>query len=120
VTEVVAEIVAAAGRGVRVDLILETAAQDGGTLHGPDQRRSCVREAARLRDLLTPARQLHAKIIAADSATALVSSANLTGGALADNIEVGVILRSPDVVGRIVRHFDALMSPRAGVLETLH
>jgi phosphatidylserine/phosphatidylglycerophosphate/cardiolipin synthase-like enzyme len=62
---------------------------------------------------------LHAEIVAADAATALVSSANLTDRALADNIEVGVILRSPEVVERIVRHFNALMSPQAGVLEPL-
>ncbi|MFE7756296.1 phospholipase D-like domain-containing protein [Streptomyces sp. NPDC057429] len=36
---------------------------------------------------------LHAKVIAADRRVALLGSANLTGRALTDNVEIGVILR---------------------------
>ncbi len=60
---------------------------------------------------------LHAKVIAADERVALIGSANLTDKALAVNLELGVIIRDPEIVGRIVRHFRALMQPGAGVLE---
>jgi phosphatidylserine/phosphatidylglycerophosphate/cardiolipin synthase-like enzyme len=53
----------------------------------------------------------------ADQEVALVGSANLTGKALASNLELGVILRDPDVVRRIVRHFLFLMKPGTGPLQ---
>ena len=48
---------------------------------------------------------------------ALLGSANLTDKALAHNLEIGVLIRDPDVVRRIVRHFQSLMKPGAGPLE---
>lgn len=60
---------------------------------------------------------LHAKLVAADERVALLGSANLTDKALADNIELGVIVRDPDVVRRMVGHFRSLMNPRTGPLE---
>jgi phosphatidylserine/phosphatidylglycerophosphate/cardiolipin synthase-like enzyme len=63
---------------------------------------------------------LHAKLVAADERIALLGSANLTDKALAVNLELGVIIRDPDVVSRIVRHFRSLMEPGAGPLEPIH
>ena len=130
VAEVITELAAAADRGIHIDLVLESTANDGGTLHGATGAAAAF---ARLRGNATfwhwPAHRrpaaassraaLHAKLIAADSTIALVSSANLTDRALAHNIEVGIILRSPDVVARITRHFKALMDPDIGPLQPL-
>jgi phosphatidylserine/phosphatidylglycerophosphate/cardiolipin synthase-like enzyme len=60
---------------------------------------------------------LHAKLMAADEKVAVVGSANLTDRALADNIELGVIIRDPHAVERVVRHFRSLMKPGIGPLE---
>jgi phosphatidylserine/phosphatidylglycerophosphate/cardiolipin synthase-like enzyme len=130
VAEVVTELLAATGRGIRVDLVLEDATQDGGTLRGTTGAADAF---ARLRGAATfwqwpaarraasgnPRAALHAKLITADTTLALVSSANLTDRALAHNIEVGVILRDPDTIDRINRHFAALMGPATGVLAPL-
>ena len=62
---------------------------------------------------------LHAKLVAADERVALLGSANLTDKALAVNLELGVIIRDPGTVRRIVRHFRSLMEPGAGPLEPL-
>ena len=62
---------------------------------------------------------LHAKLVAADERVALLGSANLTDKALALNLELGVIIRDPEVVRRMVRHFRSLMRPGVGVLQSL-
>ena len=62
---------------------------------------------------------LHAKLVAADQRVALLGSANLTDKALALNLELGVIIRDPEVVRRMVRHFRSLMQPGNGVLQSL-
>ncbi|WP_353962906.1 phospholipase D-like domain-containing protein [Streptomyces sp. NBC_01571] len=60
---------------------------------------------------------LHAKLIAADRHTALLGSANLTDRAPTDNIELGVALRDPGVVGPLVDHFRWLISPENGIMR---
>ncbi|WP_347404745.1 phospholipase D-like domain-containing protein [Micromonospora sp. WMMD1102] len=63
---------------------------------------------------------MHAKIIAADRRAALITSANLTDRALSSNLEVGVVLRDPEPVRRLVAHFTALMDAQSGPLERVH
>lgn len=130
VAEVLRELVAAAGRGVHIDLVLEEAHADGGALRG---QAGAAAAFSILRDQATfwhwPAHQrptsgnsraaLHAKLVAADTSTALISSANLTDRAMSTNLEVGVVLRDPDVVSRLVAHFTALMAPDNGTLQPL-
>ncbi|MEU1603113.1 DISARM system phospholipase D-like protein DrmC [Micromonospora matsumotoense] len=130
VTAVVDELVAAARRNVHVDLVLESSVEDGGALRG---RLGASVAFAALRDLATfwhwPAHRrstggtsrpaLHAKLIAADDRCVLISSANLTDRALTHNLEVGVVLRNPDLVRKLVAHFTALMRAPAGPLERL-
>lgn len=128
VAEVIAELARAAERGVRVDLVLETSTADGGTLDGPGAaaafRTLRGRDGVRFwhwprerRPVLDRSRaSLHAKLIAADERSALLGSANLTDRALAENLEIGVVLREPSAVRSLVRHFRALMRPGSGPL----
>lgn len=53
---------------------------------------------------------LHAKVYVADNHTAVVTSANLTAGGLANNFEYGVILNDPEVVTFIRRDLDQYAS----------
>lgn len=113
-TRMVEELAAAAGRGVVVDVLLEdkTGALDDFKApfarmtdrvrlwHWPKERRGANGRAS-----------MHAKVVAADQGLALVGSANLTGHALHHNIEVGVLVRDPEQVERLVEHFGALMGP---------
>jgi len=128
VSEVVGELKKAADRGVRIDLVLESTADQGGTLQGRVGAAAAFEAIRRDANFwVWPARSrpaagasraaLHAKLIAADESVALLGSANLTDKALAINLELGVIIRDPDTVGRIVSHFRSLMQPGAGVLE---
>ncbi|MDF5755568.1 DISARM system phospholipase D-like protein DrmC [Spongiactinospora sp. TRM90649] len=123
VAEVVRELVAAAGRGVRIDLVLEGAVEDGGTLRAKTSPFQVLRPFATF--WAWPDRPavggsipaLHAKVVVADESVALLGSANLTDRALAHNLEVGVVLRDPEAVGRLARHFRALMRPDTGPLR---
>jgi phosphatidylserine/phosphatidylglycerophosphate/cardiolipin synthase-like enzyme len=47
---------------------------------------------------------MHAKIVAVDATTALITSANLTRRAAGDNLEVGVLIRGGDIPERLARH----------------
>jgi putative cardiolipin synthase len=127
VTEVVRELMQAGVRGVHIDLVLESTAAQGGTLHGGVEASAAfaaIREyvnfwiwPAEHRPVINGSRAaLHAKLIAADKRVALVGSANLTDKALAANLELGVILRDPATVGQITHHFQWLMSPAAKML----
>lgn len=128
VAEVARELAIAARRGVCVDLILEGTAEKGGTLRGravAAQTFEDLRPVAEFwawTDRSTaggsvPA--LHAKVVAADEDIALIGSANLTDRALAYNLEIGVILRDPDAVRRLVGHFRSLMKPEDGPLRPI-
>ena len=130
VTEVVHELARAARRGVRIDLVLETTVEEGGTLRGPIGAVAAFQAIRRNATFWTwPAAQrpavgasraaLHAKLVAADERVALLGSANLTDKALALNLELGVIVRDPDIVRRLVRHFRSLMKPGVGPLEPI-
>jgi putative cardiolipin synthase len=122
VADVVRELERAAQRGVRIDLVLESTVEHGGTLHGtlgPSAAFETLRQRATFwtwpadrRPVVGASRAaLHAKVVASDERIAFLGSANLTDKALAYNLEVGVIIRDPDVVRRIVRHFRSLMKP---------
>ena len=52
--------------------------------------------------------RLHAKVYAADGATAIVTSGNLTGGGLRFNHEYGVLIRDPTGAARIHADIDSL------------
>jgi cardiolipin synthase C len=128
IADVINELEQATRRGVRIDLVLESTAAHGGTLHGTVEASAAfqaIRDYARFwvwpadhRPVVGTSRAaLHAKLVAADEHIALVGSANLTDKALASNLELGVVVRDPAVVRRMVRHFRALMNPGIGPLE---
>lgn len=130
VADVVHELRLAAGRGVDIDLVLESTTASGGTLHGTVEASAAfspVRSDAKFwvwpaenRPVVHGSRAaLHAKLIVADERIALVGSANLTDRALASNLELGVIIRDPDVALRIDRHFRSLMRPGSGILQRI-
>ncbi|MDA8045304.1 MAG: DISARM system phospholipase D-like protein DrmC [Actinomycetota bacterium] len=52
---------------------------------------------------------LHAKLIVVDRSIALVGSANLTGRAMTDNLECGVLLRGGPEPSAIVAHLEGLV-----------
>lgn len=110
---------AAAQRGVIVDIVLETAKDKGGALSF-DQLPAFTR-LDRVRVWHWPADKrpkaggsLHAKAIVADDAVALVTSANLTGHALAHNIELGLLVHDRAAASGIAAHVAGLM--REGTL----
>lgn len=61
--------------------------------------------------------RVHAKLLVADRAAAIIGSANLTAGGLENNYEYGLRLSSPDASGRIADHVDAY-STLAGVVTS--
>ncbi|KAB2912391.1 MAG: hypothetical protein F9K30_20830 [Dechloromonas sp.] len=60
-------------------------------------------------------RNLHAKFVVADEREAIVTSANLTGGGLDKNIEMGVRFNDLKIVKSLVHHFDALWAKAATI-----
>jgi phosphatidylserine/phosphatidylglycerophosphate/cardiolipin synthase-like enzyme len=60
---------------------------------------------------------LHAKCVVVDGHTALVGSANLTEAAQQRNIEIGLLVRAPDVAHALETHVDGLI--RLGFLKAL-
>ncbi len=106
----------AAGRGVAIDLVLETEGDSKGELK---------QDAAEAFDALAgiaafwvwPAASrppaggvLHAKAAIRDTSAALVTSANFTGRALERNMELGLLITGGPVPRRLADHFDALMA----------
>lgn len=122
VGEIGAALAAAADRGVRCRLILETADDSAGRLTH-DAAEAFANLSGRVAFYTWPADQrpvgvsaaLHAKGVIADGHVAFITSANLTGAALDHNLEVGVLVRGGSVPRRLSEHFLALMG--AGVLR---
>lgn len=110
----VEELTAAAERGVVVDVLLE---EKTGALKAFKTPFAHITDQVRLwrwpqeRRGVNGSASMHAKLVAADTVKALVGSANLTGHALHHNIEVGVLVRDPGQVKRLVGHFRSLMTP---------
>lgn len=121
---VVKELGAAAARGVIIRLILETGEKEGGTLTiGAAAAFKSLREKVSFyvwptakRPALEKGRAaLHAKAVIADGHSAFVTSANLTGHAIAENMELGLLITGGVVPRRLGGHFRQLISD--GVLE---
>lgn len=121
-------LVAAAARGVRIRIALETPNESAGRIDydtvrslGPEVVRHAELyiwpEDKRERDAAGNLGALHAKCAVADRHLLFVSSANLTGHALALNMELGVMVRGGALPGDVVTHFDRLIE--RGVLQRI-
>lgn len=119
VEAIVNELIRAADRGVGIRLILETDEIGGGTLTvDAADAFSALRKVAGF--YVWPAEKrpalehgkasLHAKAAVADDHTALVTSANLTGHALTQNMELGLLVRGGPIPKRLAAHFQQLMN----------
>jgi phosphatidylserine/phosphatidylglycerophosphate/cardiolipin synthase-like enzyme len=101
-------------RGVEIRLVLETTEDSGGALTiGAGEAFASVKGIAQFWAWPLERRpggaKLHAKAAMADETAAMVASANLTGAALDDNIELGLLVRGGPVPQKLARHFMALM-----------
>lgn len=111
----IAALAAALDRGVDVTVLLERHA-DNPTYRGAGDTfvdlplRRWVWPA----DRRPPGAALHAKIAVVDRRVALLGSANLTGRALADNLECGVLIRGGPLPEAVAAHLWSLRY--AGIL----
>lgn len=110
--EVADALRAAVKRGCTVDAVFETEEDSGGAYSGPSTPFASVDGMRRWR--WPPAKRdehakLHAKLLIADGARALVGSANLTHPALHRNLEAGVLIRDPVVAAAYEQHIRGLM-----------
>ncbi len=111
---VIAALDAAVARGVRVNLILESAENltGGGGAHAYAKYRIYHWPLDRR---VPPEAKLHAKAVIIDGRDVLLTSANMTKAAYDKNIELGVLCRGGGVAQQVQRHFDALIA--RGVLQ---
>lgn len=126
VAAVVEALRAAAARGVVVRLVLESVIESKGKLsHDAKQAFDALGNTVSFyvwpAELRVSAHgghaSMHAKCAVADRRTAFVTSANLTGAAMTDNMELGLVVRGGDVPQRIADHFEALIA--TGTLRQL-
>ncbi len=123
VPEIVAALKAAGERGVRLNLVLESAEESAGQLQFDhlEALKKALPEGTRF--LVWPADRrprredgrfgaLHAKCSVADGRRLFVSSANLTEFALSLNMEMGLLVESEAIAGRVERHFSELAANR--------
>lgn len=120
IPELVAALVDACARGVKVTIVLESPTESAGKV-GFDMVGALGRDVARHATLYTwPADRrpetpagtrasLHAKCAVCDARQLLVSSANLTEFGLTLNMELGLLVRGGDVPLRVQRHFEQLI-----------
>jgi cardiolipin synthase len=117
VNDLVTALQAAHGRGVDIRFVLETAEASGGALSF-DASGAFAALVGQARFYVWPAAQrppggkLHVKAAIADEHAALVTSANLTGAALDENMELGLLVRGGAVPRRLSRHFMTLIDER--------
>lgn len=119
---VLAALIAARSRDVRVAVVVETLQGAGGALSGAEPAAAFHSvPGVELWHWAPAARpegaRMHAKIAVADRAALLVSSANLTQAGADTNIEAGLLVRGGVAPQRAVEHVDRLIAD--GVLARL-
>jgi cardiolipin synthase len=115
VPALVSALQSARQRSVLVRLILESTADSAGALtHDGAAAFESLRESVELYvwpiEKRPAGSRLHAKVAVADGETAFVTSANLTGHALDQNLEVGVLISGGQTPRRLMDHFHALIA----------
>ena len=120
IPDVARALLASAGRGVRITLILESAVASSGkvsfeSIEGLGAEVAGVSEVyvwpmdQRERDANGHYGSLHVKCALADDARLLVSSANLTGHALNLNMELGVLITGGSLPRQVGEHLRGLV-----------
>jgi len=119
-------LLAAEARGVKLNFVLESKEESGGKVTfdaalalGPLAERATVFVwplEERPRDAQGRRGALHAKCAVADDEVLFVSSANLTGFALALNMELGLLISGGELPGKVAGHFGELVAN--GVLQS--
>jgi cardiolipin synthase len=101
-TSIRAALQTARNRGVTVRVLLAATSEipENGTT-----ATTLTQSGIAVRTLANPT--MHAKVIIADGAAALVGSHNMSATSLRDNREVGLIVREPVAVGPVVSQFTA-------------
>ena len=113
-------ILAAAQRGAKIDICAESSTEDGGRIdRSPIESLGAeILDCARVfiwprdkRPMIVPGKfaSLHAKCAVADGRTLFVSSANLTGSAMAVNMELGVLIQGGAQPRQVEEHFQRLI-----------
>jgi phosphatidylserine/phosphatidylglycerophosphate/cardiolipin synthase-like enzyme len=113
-------LVAAAARGVRIQLVVETSDESEGAMTYDTVRSLHPIITANATVYVWPLDQrprseggrpglLHAKCAVADGVHLFVSSANLTGQALTNNMELGLLLRGGHLPADVHTHFQRLI-----------
>lgn len=113
--KVYSAIRAAIDRGVKVSFLTEASKEQGGSLDvdPAEKLKAKFPEADFYRwdnPSATSASVVHAKCAIADEDKALVTSANLTGAAMDNNMELGLMISGRKVAGRLSAHFAALVT----------
>jgi len=109
---------AAAKRGVRIRLMLETKHDSGGRL-GVDASAAFATLRGIAEFYAWPIQQrstggvLHAKFALIDERVAFVTSANLTEAGLDRNLELGLVVRDGDIAKRLTAHVERLIATGA-------
>lgn len=104
-------------RSVVVRLILESTADSAGALtHDGAEAFRSLRESIEVYvwplEKRPPGSRLHAKVAVADGELAFITSANFTGHALDQNLEVGLLVTGGHAPKRLREHFHALIASR--------
>lgn len=118
VSSVVDSLNVAVGRGVTVNILLESSVEHGGAIRGDNVKAIAERIAEAniyIWDCIAKQRSgeglpaaVHAKCAVADGRLAFVTSANVTSAALERNMELGVLVRGGAVPARLRSHLEAL------------
>jgi phosphatidylserine/phosphatidylglycerophosphate/cardiolipin synthase-like enzyme len=98
-------LIAAAGRGVQVELVLPTpsGSPPGGSVPPTPDIARLARGGVHVRYSIVL--YMHAKLLLVDGQRAFVGSENFSATSLDQNREVGVIVAAPDVVGTLAATF---------------
>ena len=104
----------AAGRGVSVQLVLESSENLDGSGGAKAYAKHAVYQWPP-DERQPPSAKLHAKAVIVDSRDVLLTSANMTNAAYSSNIELGVLCRGGSTARHVQEHFDGLIA--AGVLR---
>lgn len=105
-----AALVRAAGRGVRVRIVLERGRGARDSQVDASNRETAARLKQQGIDVAfdTPRTTTHTKVAVIDGRHIFLGSHNLTNSALRYNHELSVLLDSPSLAGEILRYIDSL------------